>query len=452
MKSSQRPRRACETARRTLYKKPALLRIHNSMNRIARLIGIALLLLIIFLAAVLASWTRLRRQTDQVQKTTIEIRQHQLERALSSTRPPPLPWPESYIKDLNTLLDAQVEVRAKTEPSSANPTSSPWYFDYTWRGADREPLANLHVTIKPPATVQLGHLYRHTSFVLLALALGLLIVLVIVILFSREENSAADQPIAAGSNTSHGFASLSQLAKVSVQQQAELEHERIERLRADEDLHFQQLLLNRSLEEKIQLGRELHDGIIQSLYATGLTFEAAKKHIASSPEEASRQLEAGLKTLNTTIRDVRSYISGLAPENLRQQSFSQAVLSLTQTLGSGRAVNFDLRIDEQTAGRLNDTQVSNLLQIIRESISNSLRHGAATQITVRLHESADEIGLLIQDNGKGFDPARLVARGHGLDNIKARTDRINAGLRIASAPGEGTRLVITLPISLGHVS
>lgn len=435
-----------------LYRDLALLRIHNAMNRIARLIGIALLLLIIFLAAVLASWMRLRRQTDQVQKITIETRQQQLEQALSLTQPPPLPWPDSYIKDLNTLLDAQIEVRSKAEPGDHSAAPAPWSFDYAWRHADGQPITHLRINLTPPPTVKLGHVYRHTSFVLLALALGLLIVLVIVVLFSREQNAPGDKPTASTSNTSHGFASLSQLAKVSVQQQAELEHERIGRLRADEDLHFQQILLNRSLEEKIQLGRELHDGIIQSLYATGLTFEAAKKHIASSPEEATRQLEAGLKTLNTTIRDVRSYISGLAPENLRQQTFSQSVLALTQTLGSGREVNFDLRIDEQTAGRLQDTQISNILQIIRESISNSLRHGAATQITIRLHESADEIGLLIQDNGKGFDPDRLVARGHGLDNIKARADRLQAGLRIASTPGEGTRLVITLPISPDQAS
>lgn len=420
------------------------------MNRIARLIGLALLLLLIFLAAVLASWMRLRRQTELVQKTTIETRQLQLERALTFSPPPPLPWPESYIDDLNTLLDAQIVVRDPMDTGRPSATPEAWQFQYIWRDANAQPLALLQVSIAPPPIVQLRQIYRHTAFVLLTLALGLIILLVIVVMFGRGQRSAADKPTADTVNTKHAFENLSQLAKVSVKQQAELEHERFERLRADEDLHFQQILLNRSLEEKIQLGRELHDGIIQSLYATGLTFEAAKKHLASSPAEASRQLEAGLKALNVTIRDVRSYISGLAPENLRQQSFPQSVLSLTHALRGERAVNFDLRIDEPTAARLNDSQIANLLQIVRESISNSLRHGAATQITVRLHESADEIGLLIQDNGKGFDPARLVARGHGLDNIKARTERMKASLRIASAPGEGTRLVITLPFSSGQ--
>lgn len=417
------------------------------MNRIARLIGLALLLLVIFLAAVVASWMRLRHQTDQVQKAAIETRQQQLQRALALTQPPPLPWPESYIRDLNTLLDAQIEVRPANEAPTADARLSHWHFDYLWREANGQPLALLRVNIAPPPAVQLGYLYRHTALVLLIVALTLIIALVVYLLFNSEQRSTENKPPSGSSNSHHAFESLSQLAKVSVKQQAELEQERIERIRATEDLHFQQVLLNRSLEEKIQLGRELHDGIIQSLYATGLTFEAAKKHLGSSPDQAAQQLEVGLKTLNATIRDVRSYISGLAPENLRQQSFSESVLSLTQTLGSGREVNFDLRIDEQAAASLTDPQITNLLQIIRESISNSLRHGNASQITLRLHESAGEMGLLIQDNGVGFDPNRLAARGHGLDNIKARTDRINAGLRITSAPGEGTRLVITLPVS-----
>jgi signal transduction histidine kinase len=245
------------------------------------------------------------------------------------------------------------------------------------------------------------------------------------------------------------FDSLSHLAKTNLQQGADLRRERSERLRADEDLHFQQILLNRSLEEKIQLGRELHDGIIQSLYATGLTFEAAKNQLALDPTEAARQLDTGLKALNATIRDVRSYISGLSPDNLRQQSFADSVRSLTQTLTGGRATDFDLKIDDSAAIRLSDAQSTDLLQIIREAISNGLRHGNASKITVRLHESAGEIGLLIQDNGQGFEPAKLTARGRGLDNLQARAERIGATLRITSAIGEGARTVVTLPVNTG---
>jgi signal transduction histidine kinase len=420
------------------------------MNRIARLIGLAAVLLVIFLAAVFASWIRLRHQTEQLQRVAIETRKLQLERMLAIASPQPLPWTESYLKDLATVLDAQINV--STPGNDANTTDNvpdsaqAWHFNHALRNDAGQPVALLQVNISPPASVRLGAFYRHTAMILLVLALGLVAVLVIVLLFSFGR-SIEDDPCSSEKSTAivKEFDSLTHLAQATVRQGVDLERERSERLRADEDLDFQQVLLNRSLEEKIQLGRELHDGIIQSLYATGLTFEAAKNQLARDPAEAARQLDVGLKSLNTTIRDVRSYINGLAPENIRQQDFSHAVHLLTQSLDGGRNTTFEVRIDDSAAIKLSEPQSTDLLQIIRETVSNSLRHGAASKITIRLHESAGEIGLLVQDNGKGFDPTKLAARGNGLDNIKARADRIKAELRITSAAGEGTRIVLTLP-------
>ncbi|MFT3781196.1 MAG: sensor histidine kinase [Nibricoccus sp.] len=419
------------------------------MNRIARLVALAVVLLAIFLAAVLGSWIRLRHQTDTIQKNALEMKQRQLARTLALTQPASFPWSDAYLVDLGTLLDARVAIRNATgTPAPSELGIGGWTFAHVIRDSKSQPIAVLEVDVTPPPHVRLGTFYRYTALVLLVLALGLIAILVTVLLFRfngrRNSDDEADEQL---TQAGHDFDSLTHLAQVSVKQRAELEHERNERLRADEDLHFQQVLLNRSLEEKIQLGRELHDGIIQSLYATGLTLEAAKKHIASSPKEAAAQLEAGLKSLNATIRDVRSYISGLAPENLRQQSFTDAVKSLVQTLGSGRDVSFELKLDEHVAAILSDAQVANLLQIVRESISNSLRHGRATNILVRLHENGDEAGLLVQDNGSGFDMAKLIQRGHGLENLKARAEKISAKLQILSTQNEGTRVVLTFPVS-----
>jgi signal transduction histidine kinase len=238
--------------------------------------------------------------------------------------------------------------------------------------------------------------------------------------------------------------SLAHLAKVSVRQNSELQRERSERQRAEEDSHFQQVLLNRALEEKIRLGHDLHDGIIQSLYAAGLTVEAAKNLIERDPAEATRQLDAGVKTINTTIREVRGYISGLSPESLSQQSFTDALRSLTQTLDAGRSATYDLRIDESAAGLLDEEQTMNLLQIAREAISNALRHGGADQLVVRLHQSARELCLLVQDNGRGFAPETASGSGHGLSNMRARAERVGGKLQFSSSPGGGTKLILTL--------
>lgn len=418
------------------------------MNRIARLVGLAAVLLIVFLAAVVASGLRLRQHTEQLRQAAIQTKRDQLAHILTLTHPAPPPWTDAYLRELAVILDAQVHVipaTAATEAVSAN--RSTWQFDHTLSDDSGRIVAVLRVTAQPPPTFRLGEVYRRTALILLMLALGLLAVLVTAMLFNMKRPQESDHR-GSGSRTAIDteFDSLTHLAKTNAQQGVDLERERSERLRADEDLHFQQVLLNRSLEEKIQLGRELHDGIIQSLYATGLTFEAAKNQVARDPAEAARQLDTGLKALNATIRDVRSYISGLSPENLRQQSFAESVHSLTQTLGGARATTFDLRIDESTASRLTDAQSTDLLQIIHEAVSNSLRHGAASKITIRLHESGGELGLLVQDDGKGFDASKPAGQGHGLGNLQARAARIHAVLRVISAPGEGTRTVVTLPL------
>lgn len=420
------------------------------MNRIARLIGLAAVLLIVFFAAILASGLRLRSQTEQLRLAALETKRHQLEQFFLVAHPGPLPWTDAYSGALASILDCQIAILPSPANPGANPiptAKTPWQFDYPLRDNADNVIAVLRVSAQPPPTVRLGEVYRKTAIILLILALGLLVVLVIALLFNlRQRPDPDNHKDNERSAIGNEFDSLTHLAKTTVKQGVDLEHERRERERADEDLTFQQILLNRSLEEKIQLGRELHDGIIQSLYATGLTFEAARNRLARDPAEADRLLDTGLKSLNASIRDVRSYINGLAPENLRHQSFAASVLSLTQTLAVGRIATFDLRIDEPAAARLTDNQSADLLQIIREAVSNSLRHGNADKITIRLHESTGELGLLVQDNGKGFDLTNRTARGHGLNNLQARADRIHATLRIVSAPNEGARTILTLPI------
>lgn len=240
---------------------------------------------------------------------------------------------------------------------------------------------------------------------------------------------------------------LALLAETSAAQGAALARERDVRQRAEADALLNQQLLNRSLEEKIRLGRDLHDGIIQSLYAAGLVIQSARTVASSDPAEADRRLAQGLDSLNQTIRDVRAYIAGLAPDNLRQTGFAQALEALFTELRAGRDVRFDLKIDDAATARLTPEQGTEALQLAREAISNSLRHGGASLITVRLHPGDGEVCLLVQDNGAGFDPARRAGAGHGLANMEARAARLGATLRIESRPGEGTRLVLTFPFA-----
>jgi signal transduction histidine kinase len=239
---------------------------------------------------------------------------------------------------------------------------------------------------------------------------------------------------------------LAKLAQSSVAQGEELSRERDVRRRAEEDARLKQQLLTQSLDEKIRLGHDLHDGIIQSLYAAGLTLESVRALVKSNPDEAERQLEVTRASLNEAIRDVRAYVVGLAPENLRRAGFAHALSGLLGELRAGREAEFDMKIDDEAAALLTPEQSIEALQIAREAVSNALRHGGATRITLRMHKGDREVCLLVQDNGAGFNTSHRRDGGHGLVNMHARAERIGASLRVTSAPGEGARVLATVPV------
>ncbi|HUR60265.1 MAG TPA: sensor histidine kinase [Opitutaceae bacterium] len=287
-------------------------------------------------------------------------------------------------------------------------------------------------------------LTQRLALVLALIGAALALALIINLAMRSGQSGASRTPFA---TTRTEVGALAQLAATSAAQGAELSRERNVRRRAEEDVELKQQLLSQSLEEKIRLGHDLHDGIIQSLYAVGLTLESIRTLVHSDPAEAERRLEQTRAGLNTTIRDVRAYITGLAPENLRRAGFGHAVRALLGELGASHEAKFDIQIDDDAAALLTADQSLEALQIAREAVSNALRHGSASRITLRMHKSDREVCLLVQDNGSGFDAANRRDGGHGLGNMQARAGRIGATVRVTSHPGEGSRVITTLPIA-----
>jgi signal transduction histidine kinase len=295
-------------------------------------------------------------------------------------------------------------------------------------------------TVSSPARALLFS--QRSALVLAGLALALALILILSQAF-RTPRADSRLPF---QTTRTEVGTLARLAQSTVAQGEELSRERDVRRRAEEDARLKQQLLTQSLDEKIRLGHDLHDGIIQSLYAAGLTLESVRALVKSNPDEAERQLEATRATLNEAIRDVRAYIVGLTPENLRRAGFAHALSALLGQLRAGREAQFELNIDDEAAALLTPEQSVEALQIAREAVSNALRHGRATRITLRLHRGASEVCLLVQDNGSGFHAGQRRDGGFGLGNMQARAERMGGSLRVTSAPGEGARVLTTLPV------
>jgi len=295
---------------------------------------------------------------------------------------------------------------------------------------------------KPNRDLQAYHLDQQKA---VGLSTAVSFACLVMVALASGSRRAANQSNEVVTRSRGDMQQVEHLARSAVVREEAFRHERGERQRADENLHLQQLLLNQALGEKIRLGRDLHDGVIQSLYATGLTLESSRQKRPADPAAADALFERGIQLLNASIREIRAYINSLSESQSEHAGFANALTVLIGNIKGDRTTEFIVKIDERAQARLNATQIPDVLQIVREGVSNALRHGGASQITIRLHEDGERVALLVADNGTGFDPASAQTGGHGIANFRARAALLNAEFRLESHPSDGTRLVLTLP-------
>jgi PAS domain S-box-containing protein len=197
------------------------------------------------------------------------------------------------------------------------------------------------------------------------------------------------------------------------------------------------------MEERERIGRELHDGVIQSLFAVGMNLQAAATR-AGSPELEQR-LDASVVEIDRAIRDLRNYIFGLRPGILADRQLAQAIETLAADFERESGVTIVADVDAKVAARL-ASQAGDVIQLVRESLSNVARHAGATTCRVSLREVAGQVVLEIDDDGQGFDTQAAAGPGLGLPNLRERAQSLSGDLQIKSQPGEGTTIRISLPL------
>jgi signal transduction histidine kinase len=204
--------------------------------------------------------------------------------------------------------------------------------------------------------------------------------------------------------------------------------------------------VRRSLELRARLARDLHDGVIQSIYAAGLGLESAMSEFDSDRNSARTRLAHCRQSLNGVIREVRGFISGLEPEQMQRHGFAQELSALVSTMQALWPVRIVPKVDPGIAGHLSIQQEVHALQIARECISNALRHGGAKKVLITLTEAAGRGVFTVRDDGAGFDPASVQGQGSGLQNLASRAREMGGTLRINSQPGRGASIVVTFPL------
>jgi two-component system, NarL family, sensor histidine kinase DevS len=210
----------------------------------------------------------------------------------------------------------------------------------------------------------------------------------------------------------------------------------IEYARAQGDLRRLELM-----DERERIAKELHDGIIQSLFAVGMGLQGTAL-MSASPETAAR-VEGAISELDRIIRDLRNYIFGLRPGILADRQLDQALRALGEEVESTSHVPVTIEVDAALSASLS-ARSHDIVQLTREALSNITRHSRAKHAVVRLVPKASKAVLSIEDDGIGFD-AGVPSAGSGMRNMRERAGTMGASLRVSSASGKGTKLRFTFP-------
>ncbi len=213
-------------------------------------------------------------------------------------------------------------------------------------------------------------------------------------------------------------------------------------------LAFNRAQLVRAEHEQARISRDLHDGVIQSIYAVGMRIEECRRLADTSPAIASEKLATTSEVLNDVIREVRGFLTGLEPASIQGRELRTALKSVVLGLGDEAADRIALKIDPATAESLSSREATELFHICKEALSNSLRHGHASRVVVSLQPRANGWFLEIADDGAGFDPATVSPESRGLQNLRTRARNLGARLQLNAAPGSGTRLSMVMPDAL----
>ena len=194
-------------------------------------------------------------------------------------------------------------------------------------------------------------------------------------------------------------------------------------------------------EDRERIGRELHDGAIQALFAVGMGLQGMA--IITSDAALRERLEKAVDQVDDVIRDLRNYIFGLRPGLAADRTLNRALRDLAEQLERQHGVVCAVDVDETSAAVLAG-RAADVVQVAREALSNVGRHAHAATCRLSLRPEPGFAVLVVEDDGRGFVPGERSS-GWGLRNLSERAAAMGGSLEVASVPGEGTTVRLRIP-------
>lgn len=207
-----------------------------------------------------------------------------------------------------------------------------------------------------------------------------------------------------------------------------------------------------AVEEDVRrrLARDLHDSLSQLVAAALMNVRFLQEEVSKKHPISQNDLLVLESVLNKALYQVRTMLFDLRPVILETQGLVPALENYAQRLRQEGTGKLHLTVDREL-GRLAPKIETALFSVVREALNNVRRHARAENVWVKIHRDDDQVILVIEDDGQGFEPAQMettyAERGSiGLLNMRERAESVGATFSLVSAIGEGTRIELTVPI------
>lgn len=203
------------------------------------------------------------------------------------------------------------------------------------------------------------------------------------------------------------------------------------------------------LDERARIAREIHDTLAQGFVGISSQLDAVAMMLPLQPEDAARHLQLARRMSQHSLTEARRSIVDLRAESLETSDFGSAIRAAARFITAGTQVRTEVEVEPAVTAPARGVE-QQLLRIAQEAISNAVKHAAASRVRVDLRCFGKVLRLTIRDDGRGFDTSQafISTGGHfGLLGMRERAERIHGEFRLESAPGAGTTIEVTVPVS-----
>jgi signal transduction histidine kinase len=195
--------------------------------------------------------------------------------------------------------------------------------------------------------------------------------------------------------------------------------------------------------ERERIGRELHDGAIQTVYVSGLILESARQ-LVDEESEIARQIDRAMVTLNEAIFSLRSYMTDLR-ESPQAPSLINGLQDMAANTRLTALMDVDLQMNLPESFSLTPVQSAHALAVVSEALANAARHGHAKTVQIRANENEGYLVIRVIDDGTGFVLGEQDM-GYGLRNMRDRARILGGSLTIETRPQQGTEIIFRIPL------